>query len=327
MRYTYMFVILLSVSLLLCSCGWKVDGMERLEDIYLGGDEDCDGECAEVTEDGDTSVEDGDSTEENTDGDEDTGTDGDIEVEKDENINLSGSWAMMMVLNGTMSPIGVPWNITLTNLFIATVDENEETISLAFCDQLTTITGSSGFGETEVPQALKDALAESPIEIDLENHQTIPETKVVWTWGINLENPETDDISGVGKDDSRVFDQDDDGEVAVTMNVKKPAGDRYMIRRAIWELDKGELSEDQMWIDGTLQFQVDEKALEATDSMLMTVAPIESSTEGNTYTLHRMSEPVVVDGDEEAAQKADFKAEDAITCEQLIQDYETIFSR
>jgi|GEM_PF-790874 len=332
MKRIFSLMALVILVMMLNSCGWKIDGMDRLDEVYPPAvDGDCEGDCG-VDPDGDTDVT-------------------EIELEDVEGDTLAGVWAMKMSLNGTMSPIGVPWKINLTNLFIVNIDEDESQMSLTFCDQITKIDGSGGLGETEIPAALQTTMEDYPIEIALPGDQSVSATTVAWTWGINLEDPQNDDISAVTVDDERIFDQDKDGNPGVTMTVKAPGGQRYMVRRAVWNLSEGTLSDDKQLLEGTLQFQVDEIAVGATSDMLMTVAPITSDTEGNTYALRRIAgieledgdvdgdeeDETLVDGDDdtEVAEDAEegesksvrFKDGSAITCDQLKAQYQQLFTK
>ena len=277
-QITIVAVIMLAL-FFLSSCGWKADGNARLEEQYpTPGDEDED--QSEIPE---------------------------LELDGNEAETLGGVWAMQMVLPGTISPLIDPWDIILTNLFIATIDEEESTLSLRFCDQIVELEGAVGdIGKTEVPDALKEALGNTPIEIELPGDLSLPAKKLGWPWGVTLDDPINDKIADIDAEDNRVFDQDDDDLPGVTMRVLSPAGERYMVRRAVWDMAAGDVSEDLQWIHGTLDFRVDEVAIGASSSLLETVAPITPSEAGGTFALRRMSAAdIAADGDSDKDTDSD----------------------
>ncbi len=282
------FVVAFSLSFV--ACDWKADGPARLEARYGSGD------TGDTTVIADAVIPEVDL--------------GDVEGE-----GLPGRWAMRMVLSGTL----LAWDITLSNLFLVDIVEpgqgevaNPSTARLIFCDQLSVIDGSGGIGQAEVPPALREALAEVPLELSLDD-AGVAEGELVWTWGLHdLDDSITSSLPD-SADDPQVWDQDADGNPGVTMNVIKPAGERYMIRRATWTLSSGALSDDVQSITGTLDFAIEEVALAASSSALMTVAPITPGEGPHLYELRRVG-AVGAAGDE-----------DAYDCERLRADHLGLF--
>lgn len=253
-------------------CGWESDGLARLDDLYpreIAADI-----VAEELLETDTIVDQaGDVT-----GDE-PGV-GDIEGEIAP--IMTGTWAFVAEQHGLLFDL---YRMTINDLFIASVTGNQ--ISLSFCKQDVTFQDDPGVGNSYLDEKTVASLGETSIIIPLSNKGTIEETTVIWTWGIN---PEYKNCPlPASADEKAVWDQDEDGKPGVTVHVEDPKGDRYMVRRVEWRLETGEQVGDiQMEsLDGTLQFEpvdctdpcktkclVEQVALGATNSLLMTAAPI-----------------------------------------------------
>lgn len=256
---------LCSLFLVALGCDWKADGPARLEARYVAPDV----AGAELV------IPDVDL--------------GDVAGE-----GLGGRWAMRMTLAGTISPLAPVWDISVTNLFIVDVPDAVDRVApiaarLTFCDQITLLdTGNGARPSAEVPLVLRDALASSPLALPL-NPEGIAPGDVVWAWGVqDLDDPKTSPLPG-DAEDARVWDEDGDGEPGVTLEILHPlAGQRQMIRRAIWTLAAGVLSDDVQTIRGTLGFQIDEVALSASLASLMTVAPISPGEGPHPYVLRRV---------------------------------------
>jgi hypothetical protein len=142
---------------------------------------------------------------------------------------------------------------------------------------------------TEMPANTRAKLGETPVEFKLvAAAASLPAQKVLWTWG----------LTGIGesgalptaKDDTHVVDQDQDGNVGVTMTVIQPvAGERYLVKRVVWDLSAGTLSADRLRITGTLTYVIDESPLDANPSALKAPTPI-TPKDGSTYVMRRVSD-------------------------------------
>ena len=74
----------------------------------------------------------------------------------------------------------------------------------------------------------------------------------------------------------------------MTVDVKNPDGQRYMMRRSVWQFEEGTITADSRAVSGKLAFTVEETALGATSDLLMTVAPIEPIARGSKYEFNRV---------------------------------------
>jgi hypothetical protein len=249
---------LVAFALLASSCGWKSDGLERLEALYP---------TPQPVDAGTTPV--------------DVGT--------PRCSGLDGTWAVRLVQEATISPLGTPWKMTIIDLFLAQKSSAGTEMELRFCNQDVTIVASgqpSNLGKTEVPAALKAALYAAPVKVPLPGDGTFHAGDLAWLWGLEgLANPLTDPLPT--KDDylgnPHVVDQDDDMQPGVTMHVLSPPGDRFMVRRAVLSFAQGRLSLDNLWLTGVLTSRIDESALGATNNLLLTPAPITVNAAGTKY--------------------------------------------
>lgn len=249
---------LVSALVLASSCGWKADGLERLEELYP------------------------------TPQPMDAGT-GPVDVGTPMCSGLDGTWAVRLVQTGTITPLVDPWKITLVDLFLAQKSTAGTEMELRFCNQDVTIVASgqaTNLGKTEVPAALKTALYGTPLKVPLPGDGTFQANDLAWLWGLEgLANPLTDPLPT--KDnymgDAHVVDQDGDSQPGVTMHILSPLGDRYMVRRAALSFAKGNLSLNNLWLTGALTSHIEESALGATSSLLLTPAPITINASGTVY--------------------------------------------
>jgi hypothetical protein len=254
-------VRLAAIALVLCSCGWKSDGLERLEELYPT-------KAPVIPDAGSTAV---------------------IDLGTPKCSGFDGTWAVRLVQKGNISPIGEAWGMVVTDLFLA--DSAGQTFSLRFCDQqvaITTTTAATDLGRSKVSAELQATLARSPVVLALPGDGTFRATDLVWLWGLTgLASPLTDALPN--KDnyagDARVWDQDSDGKPGVTLGILAPAGDRYMVRRAVWSFAPGKLTFDNLWITGALSAAITESGLDATNALLLTPAPITPKAEGSVYQL------------------------------------------
>ena len=249
---------LVSALVLASSCGWKADGLERLEELYP------------------------------TPQPVDAGS-GPVDVGTPMCSGLDGTWAVRLVQDTTIKPLIDPWKMTLIDLFIAQKSSDGTAMELRFCNQDVTIIASgmsSNLGKTEVPAALKAALHDTPLKVPLPGDGTFQAGELAWLWGLEgLANPLTDPLPT--KDnymgDPHVIDQDNDTQPGVTMHILSPNGDRYMVRRAALSFAKGNLSLNNLWLTGVLTSRIDESALGATNNLLLTPAPITVNAAGTVY--------------------------------------------
>lgn len=250
---------LLTIILLLCaiavaaSCGWKADGVARLDEIAPLADAGDAGSALPDASFGDAG-----------------GT------------GLPGHWAVHFTEPGNVAPQGLePWAITINDYFIAEIDEAATSARLTFCDQI--VLSESTMGLSTTPELLKTALAAEAVVIPLPGNGTFSSADVAWTWGVkNLADP----VHGPLVD--HAYDQDGDGNPGVTVDVKNPDGQRYMVRRSVWQFEEGTLAADSKYLKGRLAFTVEESALGATSDLLLTVAPITPITRGSIYEFNRV---------------------------------------
>ncbi|MGI5861944.1 MAG: hypothetical protein ACOX6T_07775 [Myxococcales bacterium] len=265
----------LSAALLLPGCGWQSDGAARLEELYpTPPPPPPPATCA------DREKQDG----------EPSGRDIDVGAASCMGL-LQGRWAARLVQRGTIAPLGEDWDFNLTDLFIAELSEDKSALELRFCEQVTSIITGSGaieLGETRVPAKLKEVLNDKPVRLPLVDGSLKAE-KIVWLWGLGaLADPLNDPLPTKPKNpgdplDARVRDEDGDGKPGVTMDIVSPEGERYMVRRAIWTLGESRLSDDHLWIQGDLEFTIDQEALGASNPLLEAVAPITAGDDCNKY--------------------------------------------
>lgn len=249
-------------ALTLTGCGWKSDGLARLDQL---------------------------GPPPSPAAPSDTGSHGPIDLGAPACRGLAGNWAVMLVEPGTISPVGEPWKLTVTNLFLARTEVGAASTQLTFCDQVTRIVTSGGqtdLGRSKVPEALRAALAKAPLVLPLPGDGTFAATDQVWLWGLTgLAHALTDPLPTQADfaADARVWDQDGDGNPGVTLNILAPAGDRYMVRRARWSFAPARLTLDNAWLTGALTASIEESALGASTPVLLTPAPITPRADGALY--------------------------------------------
>ncbi len=248
------------LALALAGCGWKADGLARLEELYP------------------------------TPKEPDAGAAGPIDIGTPQCSGFEGTWAVRLVQSGGIEPLGPPpWKMTLTDLFLA--ETSGRTVALTFCDQQVAIVANgqpTSLGKAQVPSGLRAALAAAPVRLSLPAGGAFEASDVVWLWGLrDVADPLTYALptKDTWQADPHVFDQDGDGQPGVTMTILSPQGDRYMVRRAVWSFAPGRLTFDNQWITGALTSTVNEAALGATSALLLTPAPITMKAEGTVYQL------------------------------------------
>ncbi len=204
---------------------------------------------------------------------------------------LDGNWAVRLVQKGTIEPLGQPWDLTVTDLFLASKSQAGTEMQLRFCNQDVAILADgkrTTLGQPETPATLKSALYLHPLRVPLPGDGTFAARDVVWLWGLEgLANPLTDALPTKAdyQGDARVIDQDNDSFPGVTVNVLSPSGQRYMVRRGIFTFEPGRLALSNQWLTGVLVHQLTEHALGASNTTLETAAPITPRAEGTMYQL------------------------------------------
>ncbi len=280
-------------ALLAAGCGWESDGLARLEELYPTPEEPpvepkpVD-RCA-LPNDAEGSVAPGGTC--------DAGL-------------ASGRWAVRFVEYGSMKPMGSPWDLRLTDLFLAQPSADKKSVELTFCDQLSHLAQPSGtaveMGKTKMSAKTREALGKTKLVLPLDANGAFSAQDVAWVWGAKgLANPATDAMPSKASD-PLLWDEDQDGNPGVTVQVMNPAGYRFMARRSVFDFASGKASADGRYVTGTLTFAITENAVGATNALLLTVAPITARSEcTNVYQL-RCVDP-------------------GYTCDQLIADHTKLF--
>jgi hypothetical protein len=179
-------------------------------------------------------------------------------------------------------------------------------MDLIFCDEIPVVdSGDAGIEfTTRTTPSLRAALAASPLEVALGGgSMSLPAQKLMWTWGLKgiIQTDPMPTTSG----DAKVFDQDDDGHPGVTVEVAGlMTGQRYMVKRAMWDLSAGVLSTDRIWLSGTLSYTLEEEPLGADPVMLAQKTPI-TPKDGSSYAFRRVGQ---------------------MTCESLLAHLDDVFS-
>jgi hypothetical protein len=273
--------LLALLTLFAFSCDWRSDGAARLEKLYP---------VPEIVEE-DIVIPEVDL--------------GDVGTTE----GLQGWWVLRIEEHGTM----ILGEIHLTDLFLVRIPAGGDKAELTFCEQLVDMPQAGGLGATEMPDALRAALGKVPLELALDVEAlSVKAQEIAWTWGIQgMKDPFGDPIPTT-PEDPLVWDQDEDKNPGVTMHVLAPEGDRYMVRREVLDFAEGQVSQDNQWLIGKLEFDIDEGAVGYKGSeTLKTVAAITPTPGGNIYRLRRVG----TDPDGEAPYD----------CKKLIGDHLGIF--
>lgn len=247
------------------ACGWKSDGLERLEELYP---------TPAVQPDA------GPPPDPCPMPDDPAASPAGVGASCDDGLGGAGRWAVRMVQFGSMSPAGTPWRITLTDHFLGKASADGKALELSFCAQTSSLTKNDGspvaLGVTSMPDKTRKAIGSHALPLPLADGG-LGSGDLAWLWGVKgLADPLTDALP-TDKADSHVWDEDEDGNPGVTVDVINPNGSRYMARRSRWSF--GETALTKEWATGTLTFAVTENALDATNSLLKTVAPISVRSE------------------------------------------------
>ncbi len=223
---------------------------------------------------------------------------------------LNGQWAARFVQLGIVSPPVIPpSNLITTDLFLVTLSSDKTSLQMKFCGEeniLTDMTTGAPvtLGENTVPPLATSAIGMTPVEISLDGG--VLNSPVVSLWGWNAPDggdpataalPDSADASGV-------YDEDSDNNPGVTLDVIDPEGQIYIVRRDVYTL--GQANTNGGWIAGTLQFDIQQNILGASNPTLMASAPI--TPRNQCTSVYQM---ICVDPE--------------YTCEQLVNDYQTLF--
>ncbi len=213
---------------------------------------------------------------------------------------LAGTWAARVIQHGRMAIPTVCDDclLTLTDLALVVVASDGRSVLWRFCDQPMEIDTTPDnpndpldpdAPHSTVPEALFRAGVTAAATFSKPATDRLPAHRVVWLWGVrDLSDPVHDPLPD-SADSPGVFDQDQDGKPGVTVRVDRPLeGERYMVRRAVWDLAEAPLSEDGLWATGSLTFFIEEKAIGADNPLLTILAPITPEEAGNTYLLRRV---------------------------------------
>lgn len=251
---------------------WKSSGPERLRDAYPTS---CQGEDSGAP-----------------------APDGTITVAPSERV--AGTWAARVVQKGRMAIPTVcdACLLTLTDLAVVEVPSDGGAVLWRFCNQTMDMDTTPAdptdppdpdAPHSTVPHALANAGVSAGAAFASPATVRLPSHRVVWLWGVrDLADPARDPLPE-SANSPLVFDQDVDGLPGVTIRVDRPVeGERYMVRRAVWDLAEASVSPDGLWVSGTLTFTVDERALGANNVLLMILAPITPEAEGNGYVMRRV---------------------------------------
>lgn len=266
-------LVLLFVPLIASACDdWKSSGPDRLRDAYPAS---CGGEDPGAP-----------------------APDGRIVVAPSERV--AGTWAARVVQKGRMAIPTVCDDclLTLTDLAVVEVPSDGGSVLWRFCDQAMDLDTTPAdpadppdpdAPHSTVPEALANAGVSAGVAFASPATVRLPSHRVVWLWGVrDLADPARDPLPE-SADSPSVFDQDLDGHPGVTIRVDRPLeGERYMVRRALWDLAEAAVSPDGLWVGGTLTFTVEERALGADNPLLTILAPITPEAEGNGYVMRRV---------------------------------------
>lgn len=171
----------------------------------------CDSDEADKTPD--TSAD--TSTDTGSDTSTDTGSDTDNSGEGPTSTNIQGTWAMLEVQTAVVNVIGTTMEQFSHNYFLVTVTEDK--ISAKLCDWVTA--DDTKIYETVMPQSLMDILAPLDRSYTVAEDFSFTTNVGARTMGINLADP-FEDVMPTDKADSRLIDQDNDGEPGVTLLIQ-----------------------------------------------------------------------------------------------------------
>jgi len=295
-------LLVLAAAFSVQACGWGVNGLDRMSEKYP---DDVVADAADVA--GDVTVT--DTADEDAVADvagEDVAADvtGDAAGDSYEWPDVSyegieGRWAGRLVSKGQINVVLENLAMTTTDLFIA--EGTASGLTLTFCDELIAVVpGEYISNTTETKPALREAIAGTPVELAVSGN-AVTAQQVVWKWALADSIGVDDPLPAVDKEDEEVNfqnypDIDDDGNPGVTISVSVDmsgtvtSGERYMAKRAKFDLAAGAMSEDGRWITGSMTFAVDEQVLGADQTLLNNGATVVPGTEGTLYQFRRVDD-------------------------------------
>ncbi len=185
-------------------------------------------------------------------------------------VDLNGTWTIDYQTTAvTDFPIVRDFHITTRAQLVATVEQDGNNIDLTtrVCrlDLVSDLPGArpvapAAFAES-LPEVRRRAeLVESDGEWELRIH---PKWQTV---GVNLDDPSNDDLPS-DADDSRVFDQDGDGNPGNTIWIRGAIdGEIYVIQRS-WDRWRGRIVDDNT-IQGAIQWNTEQSVVDSTHRIL-----------------------------------------------------------
>lgn len=238
MKYFYTIIYICVFAASAFGCNWETDGADIVGDLDYdkGVTETLDeAELAEISELGDTSG--------------------------------SNTYAMREIMETNADVLGDPDNLkpmTITNVFVATFDGNK-LLRVPCSIKMTEIMTKT----TTYSQKTVDSLLVPNIDNFIDGSGKISAADHAWVWAYHSDNPLTDAVP-TDKTDSRIYDQDSDGQPGITVNVLNkdgtPFGDRYMLQREVKSY-VGQKTSDGEWIEGTMTFTIDGISLGASNPL------------------------------------------------------------
>ena len=291
-------IVLLTIpALFAAGCGWDVNGVDRMEELYPQDVVDVvEGEETNADATADTGL---DTVEEDiatgTDATADTGSDAvatDTAVWPDVSYeNIEGLWAVRLVSNTNMNVVLYDTKMSTSDLFIA--EATAEGLTLTFCDEIIDITPVEMFSSTTTTKpALREAIAQTSLNLSVTGN-SVDAQNIIWRWALADSIGDNDPLPEDVNTDNYP-DLDSDGHEGVTIAVEftlggTTTGERYMAKRAKFNLGQGDMSADGRWITGSMTFDGEEKVLGADEALLKngaTITPDEESPSG--YQMRRV---------------------------------------
>ena len=162
-----------------------------------------------------------------------------------------------MLVDWTREDLDVTWTETLCDLTSTEAHDTQTYFPDAFIDTMPIRERTATLSAAEVGAAF---ISDSFLSLN----------------GVELDDPWSDSLP-TSTGDSRVFDQDEDGEVGVTVNVDAGLveGDIYLVQRTKYEIDGLVTAQDR--VEGYVWFEDEQSILDATSSMF-TIVDVETQT-------------------------------------------------
>jgi len=189
----------------------------------------------------------------------------------------AGTWAKMVVFSSNSSALGISSKTRIARyvLLELTKSDNQLKAQEKTCD-ITSV--SSGGSALTIPQAFKNAVTSNAYNYVLtesDHVAALTMTEAVEVLGANIEDKLRSTLP-TSADDSRIIDQDGDGNPGVTVEVAAKAlftikGRVYLVQRTIWS--ERAIINDATKITGLVTWIPEQKTLGSSNSILTTVAP------------------------------------------------------